>query len=85
MVAFDITMVGYHGAEACELVDLYMLSEISKFVSKQNIGLYRDDGLMVIEKQTGQKTERLKLFIPCMYKIKSLLSNRHNLFIKNLK
>ena len=34
---FDITMGGYHGAEACELVGLYMLSEISKFVSKQNI------------------------------------------------
>ena len=57
---FDITMGGYHGAEVCELVGLYMLNEISKFVPKQNIGLYRDDGLMVIKKQRGQRTEKLK-------------------------
>ena len=40
---FDITMGGYHGAESCELVGLYMLNEISKFLPKENIGLYRDD------------------------------------------
>ena len=57
---FDITMGGYHGAETCELVGLFILNEISKFVPKQNIGLYRDDGLMVIKKQSGQKTEKLK-------------------------
>ena len=58
--AFDITMGGYHGAEVCELVGLFMLNEITAFVPKHTVGLYRDDGLMVIRKQTGFKTEKLK-------------------------
>ena len=53
-------MGGYHGAESCELVGLYMLNEIAKFVPAQNVGLYRDDGLMVIKKQPRQKAEKLK-------------------------
>ena len=48
---FDITMGGYHGAEVCELVGLFMLSEMGKFIPKENVGLYRDDGLMLIKKQ----------------------------------
>ena len=58
--AFDITMGGYHGAEICELVGLFMLNEITAFVPKHTVGLYRDDGLLVIRNQTGFKTEKLK-------------------------
>lgn len=57
---FDITMGGYHGAEVCEIVGLYMLHELTKFIPKKFVGLYRDDGLMVTTKQSGQKTEKLK-------------------------
>ena len=57
---FDITMGGYHGAEVCELVGLYMLSEMGQFIPKEDVGLYRDDGLMVIKRQSGRKTEVLK-------------------------
>ena len=57
---FDITMGGYHGAEACELVGLLMLEGISKIIPNENIGLYRDDGLAVVEKMSGQKMEKLK-------------------------
>ena len=57
---FDITMGGYHGAEACELVGLYMLSKMTEFIPKSNVGLYRDDGLMVIRKQSGRETEKMK-------------------------
>ena len=48
----------YHRAESCELVGLYMLNKIAKFVPAQNVGLYRDDGLMVIKKQNNKNQDR---------------------------
>ena len=42
---FDVTMGSWDGAEVCDLVGLYLLSQISHL--KLNIGLYRDDGLAV--------------------------------------
>ena len=57
---FDITMGGFHGAEVCELVGLYMLDGLTKLIPGGNVGIYRDDGLAAIPKQAGTKTERLK-------------------------
>ena len=42
-----MTMGGYHGAEICELIGLYLLSQLSDILPKEFIGLYRDDGLAV--------------------------------------
>ena len=44
---FNITMGSYHGAEICELVGLYLLSQLAEVIPKESIGLYRDDGLAV--------------------------------------
>ena len=38
-------MGGFHGAEVCELVGLYILSKLKHILN--NVGLYRDDGLAV--------------------------------------
>ena len=57
---FDIAMGSYHGAEVCELVGLYMLNDLSKIITNGQVGLYRDDGLALIPKQSGSITERLK-------------------------
>ena len=57
---FDIAMGGYHGAEICELVGLYMLDGLRKTIPDGKVGLYRDDGLAVIPRQSGSATERLK-------------------------
>ena len=54
---FDVTMGSYDGAETCELVGLYILSQLSKL--NINIGLYRDDGLAVCRK-TPRQAERIK-------------------------
>ena len=56
---FDITMGSYHGAEACELVGLYILNKISPIFGRENVGLYRDDGLAVLKK-SGPETNRIK-------------------------
>ena len=53
--AFDVTMGSYDGAEVCELVGLFILSELTKLIDKNSIGLYRDDGLAIL------KTVREKL------------------------
>ena len=44
---FDITMGGFHGAEVCDLVGLYLLSQLVQVLPKGWIGLYRDDRLAV--------------------------------------
>ena len=41
-------MGSFDGAETCELVGTYILNIISSVIPKENIGLYRDDGLAII-------------------------------------
>ena len=55
--AFDVTMGSYDGAEICELVGLYLLSQLQNL--NINVGLYRDDGL-ALTKQTLREAEMTK-------------------------
>ena len=71
---FDITMGSYHGAEVCELVGLLLLSELEIIVGKKNVGLYRDDGLAVIENASGPEMEQINKKIRELFK-------KHNLDI----
>ena len=43
--SFDVTMGSFDGVEICELVGLYILNLLARKFGKDNIGLYRDDGL----------------------------------------
>ena len=52
---FDVGQGSYDGAEACELVGLYILSKLEKL--NINIGLYRDDGLAVTNCQNPNSTK----------------------------
>ena len=54
---FDITQGSYPGAENCELVGLYILSQLQEI--GEDCGLYRDDGLLV-SKLTKRQNENLK-------------------------
>ncbi|GFO31814.1 DNA polymerase [Plakobranchus ocellatus] len=45
VLGFDVTMGSFDGAETCELVGLYLLSQLKNLYI--NVGLYRDDGLAV--------------------------------------
>ena len=49
---FDVTMGSYDGAETCELIGLYLLSQMKEI--DINVGLYRDDGLAVCQKNPGK-------------------------------
>ena len=42
--SFDLTM----GAEICQIVGLYLLDKLLNLLGKENVGLYRDDGLVAV-------------------------------------
>ena len=58
---FDVTMGSLDGAEISELIGLFMLNEVKKIagLNQANNGLYRDDGLILLEKCPGPKRERI--------------------------
>ena len=53
-------MGSYDGAETCELVGLYLLHRIKSVMRNCSGGLYRDDGLIVVNDATGPKTDRIR-------------------------
>ena len=61
----------YDGAEVCELVGTYILNKLKNITSKENIGLYRDDGLGIfqnipkteIEKKTNKSLKCSKIVV----------------------
>ena len=57
---FDVTMDSYDGAKVCELVGALVLYILANSITKRNSGLYRDDGLILMRNENGQKTERIK-------------------------
>ena len=54
---FDVTMGSYDGAETCELVGSFLLSQLQDL--NINVGLYRDDGLATTN-TTPRDTENIK-------------------------
>ena len=55
---FDVTMGSFDGAETCELVGAYLLSQLPTAYRK-DIGLYRDDGLSAFN-NPPREIERIK-------------------------
>ena len=67
-------MGAYDGAEVCELVGLYILTQLQKTIQVHSIGLYRDDGLAVLKRASGSAIDRtrkelIKAFQNCGLKI----------------
>ena len=56
---FAVTMRSYNGAEVCVLAGLFMLNELSKKFDKDNIGLYRDNGLSVFKNHNGHQNDKV--------------------------
>ena len=47
-------------AEVYKLVGSFVSSELENVVNKDNIGLHRDDGLVMFQNMSKMKTERKK-------------------------
>ena len=48
------------GAEVCETVGLYLLHKIRGIVPESHMGLYRDDGLLLLENMSASGVERIR-------------------------
>ena len=57
--AFDVTMGSFDGAEICELVGLFIFSKL-KDTFGNNIGLYRDDGLVFLDTKSGRLSDKAR-------------------------
>ena len=53
----DVTMGSFDGAEVCELIGLFLLNNLSEKYGKDNVGLYRDDRLVLLRNASGPQSE----------------------------
>ena len=71
---FDVTMGSYDEVELCELIGINIQSLLTNILSKNNMGLYRDDGLFILRKINKQQTDRVrKKIISIFSKISTLM------------
>ena len=67
-------MGSFFGAELCDLIGFYALNHLKSLYKDNEIGLYRDDGLAIIERKNNQtlentKKKTIKLFSEIGFKI----------------
>ena len=65
---FDDTMGSYDGAELCEIIGIYIQSLLINIISKDNMALYRDDGLFIFRKINKQQIDRVRKKIISLFK-----------------
>ena len=58
---FDVAQGGFDSAEVCDIVGLFLLSEIEKLNLKAEVGKFRDDGLGA-SSATPRQSEQIKIF-----------------------
>ena len=77
-------MGSYDGAEVCELAGLFMLNVLPKKFDKDNIGLYRDDGLSVFKNHNGHQNYKVRKEMIDLFKQHHLnVEIKYNLKIVN--
>ena len=65
---FDVPMGCFDGAEVCDLVGIYSLNLLKTIIRKENVGLYRDDGLGIIRNSSGPEIDRMRKQIIKVFK-----------------
>ena len=61
-------MGSHDGAKVCEIVGIILLTYLTKLISQNNVGLYRDDDLIVVKNLNGQLADRLRNNIVQVFK-----------------
>ena len=59
--SFHVTMGSFDGAKIYKIVGLYLLEKLSNLLGKENVGLYRADGLAAINSCSGPVLDRTAL------------------------
>ena len=58
----------FDGAELCELIEIYIQSILAKMTSKNGLGLYRDNSLIVLKNKNGPQTDMIRKKIVKIFK-----------------
>ena len=56
---FDIPIGAYDSAKVADLIGIYILDTLSRIVNLEQVGLYRDDGIIFIPDSNGPKTSKI--------------------------
>ena len=56
----DVTMGSNDGAETCEIVGLFLFHSSREKFNKDDIGLYRDDGLAYFKNNNGHQNDKIR-------------------------
>ena len=62
-------MGSFDGAEVCKLVGIYMLCFLAKLINKNDCGLYRDEGLLILRNVNGQQIDQMRKNIIKIFKV----------------
>ena len=68
-------MGSFDGAEICELVGLFILNHLGKRFGKENIGLYRDDGLAIIKSKSARLLDKTRKELHKIFEQFDLIEN----------
>ena len=66
---FDVPMGAYNSAQVADLVGIYILDTLGRIVNSQQVGLYRDDGIIYIPDSNGPKTASIQKKIIRAFKL----------------
>ena len=61
-------MGSYNGAEICELLGTLFLSALASSIQKGSSSLNRDDGLILMGNENGEKTDRMRKDVTKIFK-----------------
>ena len=70
-------MGNFDGTEVCELVGALILSQLSRIINNTDMGLYRDDGLIIIRKPNEPKLDNYRKRISNTLKLLGFKSTIH--------
>ena len=73
-VEFDVPVGSFGGAEVCKLVGVYILHLLRTVLRKENIVLYIDNGLGILQNSSGPEIEQnrkqiIQIFKSCKLSI----------------
>ena len=66
--SFDVTKGSYDGGELCEWIGIYIQSLLESCLEKDQMGLYRDDGLIILRNINNQQTDKIQKKIISVFK-----------------
>ena len=55
-------------AEICKLTGIYILSQLSNLLPQEDIGLYQDDGLILLQNTNGKLTDKIRKNVIKLFK-----------------